>query len=253
MFDLVYMIRQLAELAGRSMGEAFADKVTFRDVKLEILRRITENVWGPGALLPGEVELAAEFQVARATVNRAMRELTEEGMLERRRKAGTRVRQSPLRAARFEIPLVRNEIEASGAEYGYRCLSVAVEPVPEWLSRQVSLPDAGKLLHVTCLHSAAGAPYQYEDRWINLAALPQAETQDFSTIGPNEWLIQTVPFSEVEISFLATAASGAVAVALDLPEGEPLFTVERTTWWQGQAVTHVRLSFARGHRMTTRY
>ena len=45
-----------------------------------------------------------------------------------------------------------------------------------------------------------------EDRWINIAALPNALTQDFSVIGPNEWLIGTVPFSEVEISFLAVAA-----------------------------------------------
>ena len=51
----------------------------------------------------------------------------------------------------------------------------------------------------------------------------------------------------------AVAATGPVAGALDLSEGEPVFTVERTTWWQGQAITHVRLTHGRGHRMTTRY
>ncbi len=228
-------------------------KTSFRDVKAEILRRITEHTWGPGVLLPGEVDLAQTFGVARATVNRAMRELTEEGFLERRRKAGTRVRPSPLRAARFEIPLVRAEIEATGAAYRYVLLERSVIPAQDWLrARLGTLPEA-KVLHLSCLHSADGAPYQYEDRWINLSALPSAEAADFSESGPNDWLIEKVPFSEVEISFLAVAADAAVAARMGMDKGDPVFTAERTTWWKGQAITHVRLSFARGHRMTTRY
>lgn len=229
------------------------EKTNFRGVKAEILRRITDQTWGPGALLPGEVDLAESFGVARATVNRAMRELTEEGFLERRRKAGTRVRQSPLRAARFEIPLVRVEIEATGAAYRYALLARAVGVAPDWLRARLGLAGGARVLHLRCLHAADGAPYQYEDRWINLAALPEVEAADFTLSGPNDWLIRVVPFSEVEISFLATAAEGAVAECLGLARGEPVFTAERTTWWQGQAITHVRLSFARGHRMTTRY
>lgn len=230
-----------------------ADKVRYRDVKAAILQRITAGDWGPGVLLPGEVELAAEFGVARATLHRAMRELTDEGILERRRKAGTRVRPSPLRAARFEIPLVRAEIEATGAAYGYALLSRATGTVPDWLSVRLSLDAGAPVLHLTCLHRADGRPYQFEERWINLTALPRAEGTDFSAHSPNEWLIDAVPYSQVEISFLAAAATGPVAGALDLSEGEPVFTVERTTWWQGQAITHVRLTYGRGHRMTTRY
>ena len=235
------------------MNDTQPDRVSFRDVKAEILRRITQQEWVPGALLPGEVDLAAEFAVARATVNRAMRELTEEGLLERRRKAGTRVRPSPLRAARFEIPLVRAEIEATGAAYGYRLLSRAEAVVPNDQAARLGLCQGARALHLTCLHLAGSAPYQHEDRWINLAAQPGAAAEDFSQSGPNEWLIRAVPFSEVEISFLASAASGDVALALGMQPGEPVFAVERTTWWQGHSVTFVRLSFARGHRMTTRY
>lgn len=230
-----------------------AEKTSYRDVKAEILRRITEGDWAPGALLPGEVELAEAFGVARATVNRAMRELTEEGLLERRRKVGTRVRASPLRAARFEIPLVRAEVEATGAAYRYALLERGAGPAPDWLQARLGLVPGARVLHLACLHSADGAPYQVEDRWINLAALPEAETADFSALGPNEWLVRAVPYSEVEISFLATAADGRIAAHLGLAPGEPVFTAERTTWWEGQAITHVRLYFARGHRMTTRY
>ena len=56
---------------------------TYRDVKSAILGRITEGKWPPGALIPGEVELAQAFGCSRATVNRAMRELSDEGLLDR--------------------------------------------------------------------------------------------------------------------------------------------------------------------------
>ena len=66
-------------------------KATYRDVKTDILSKITKGAWGPGSLIPSEVELADTYGCARATVNRAMRELADEGIVERRRKAGTRV------------------------------------------------------------------------------------------------------------------------------------------------------------------
>ena len=61
--------------------------------------------------MPGEVDLAEEFGCARATVNRAMRELADEGFIDRKRKAGTRIKSSPTRHAKFAIPLIRDEIE----------------------------------------------------------------------------------------------------------------------------------------------
>lgn len=69
--------------------------VTYRDIKADILGRITRGEWKPGSLIPGELELAETYGSARATVNRAMRELAEDGIIERKRKSGSRVRSSP--------------------------------------------------------------------------------------------------------------------------------------------------------------
>jgi GntR family histidine utilization transcriptional repressor len=124
---------------------------------------------------------------------------------------------------------------------------------PDWLRARLQLAKDGRVLHLICMHYADGAPYQYEDRWINLAMLPQAENTDYSTLGPNEWLIETVPFSNAEISFSATAADKVLSNHLSCPLGSALFTTERATWWEGQAITYVRLSFRPGHRMTARY
>ena len=222
-------------------------------MKDRILQRIHAHVWPPGSLLPGEIDLASEFGVARGTVNRAMRELTEEGYLERRRKGGTRVRPSPLRAARFEIQMVRAVIEARGERYGYKLLSRKEETGPRDVRERLGLGDDARLLHLRCLHSADGRPFQIEDRWINLDVLPAARQIDFSDTGPNEWLVQTVPYSEVEIRIRAMAATGTLAKQLVVQDGTAIVTTLRTTWLEGQALTHVRLHFHDGYEFVTRY
>lgn len=227
--------------------------VSYREIKADLLRKITEGEWKPGALIPSELDLAVQYGVARATVNRAMRELTDDGLVERKRKAGTRVRTSPLRQARFDIPIVRRQIEDQGLIYRYGLITSETLTAPDWLCVRMQLPRGAKVQHLTCLHYADGIPYQLEDRWINLGLLPQAQSVDFSQTGPNEWLVTTVPFSDAEISFSATAADQAMTAHLGCARGDPLVLIERSTRWQGQSVTFVRLVHQRGYRMTTQY
>ena len=228
-------------------------KTAFRDVRESIRKRILDGDWPPGELIPNEVDLASEFQCARATVNRAVRELAEEGLVERKRKAGTRVRMSPVRRAEFEIPIVRKEIEGQGKAYRFRLIHRSKEHAPNWIRARMGLNSKSQVLHLNCVHYADHIPYQFEDRWINLTALPQADRASFDDLGPTEWLVETVPFSDAEISFSATAADEELAKHLSCAIGDPLFLTERSTWWRGDAITYVRLIFQRGHKMTTRY
>ncbi len=213
--------------------------------------RIRNRTWPPGSIMPGEVELAAEFGCARATVNRAMRELAEEGILDRKRKAGTRVNAAPVRKAKFSIPLIRVEIENNGALYRYVLVSREILVAPGWLRARLRLGANDRVLHLQCMHYAGNAPFQFEDRWINIRAVPDVEQADFEKIGPNEWLVNQVPFTDAELSFSAAGADAELANYLSLSIGEPVFTAERTTWLEKVPVTFARMSFSRGYRMTT--
>ncbi|MFD2738926.1 UTRA domain-containing protein [Sulfitobacter aestuarii] len=226
---------------------------TFREVKADILNKIIQGVWKPGSLMPNEVELAETYDCARATVNRAMRELAEDGIIERRRKAGTRVRMAPVRQARFGIPLVRQEIEDQGAVYRYTLVRSEQQVAPDWLRARLRLKEGEAALHLICMHYADGSPYQFEDRWVNLEMLPKAAKADFTQSGPNEWLVSEVPFSDAEISFLAVQADATLAEYLGCERNDALFQIERSTWWENRAITFVRLTFRRGHRLTTQY
>lgn len=227
------------------------ENISFREIKRIVLDRIRNRVWPPDTYLPSETELAEEFSSTRTTVNRALRELAEEGYLERKRKAGTRVLKAPVRKAQFSIPLVRDEITASGASYGYALVDSERRKAPAWLSARLNLEQNQPVLHIRCMHYANGAPFQFETRWIVIDSVPAVAKADFSEQGPNDWLVQQVPFTDVELTFMATKADQTVADFLQAPLGDPIFTVERITWLNGAPVTHAKLYFAPGYRMST--
>jgi GntR family histidine utilization transcriptional repressor len=224
---------------------------SYRAIRDEISRRIASRVWLPGALIPGEEALAGEFGAARATVNRALRELAEQGLVERRRKAGTRVSLHPVREARFAIPLVRQEVEAAGHGYAYRLLSSAIIDAPEPVASRLGLAAGARLRHVHALHLADGVPFQFEDRHIVLGTVPDAGEADFSTVGPNEWLVETAPFTHAEFAFFAEAA-GVEADHLAVAPGAPVFVGERITWLAEKPITLVRMVHPSHYRMVTK-
>ena len=59
-------------------------------------------------------------------------------------------------------------------------------------------------LHLHCLHHSNEEPFQFEDCWINLKNIPEAEQEIFEEINPNEWLVQRVPWTNAEHILSAT-------------------------------------------------
>ncbi len=224
---------------------------SYRAIRDEISRRIASRVWLPGALIPGEEALSVEFGAARATVNRALRELAEAGLIERRRKAGTRVALHPVREARFVIPLVRQEIEARGATYQYRLLFSETIKAPALIRARLGLSADAPLRHVRALHLADRRPYQVEDRYIVLETVPAAKDADFTDTGPNEWLVETAPFTHAEFTFHADSA-GAESELLNVEKGAPVFVGERITWLGEKPITLVRMIHPATYRMITK-
>ena len=220
-------------------------------MKDEVRRRIAGRVWRPGDFIPHEAELAREFGCARGTVNRALREMADEGILDRRRKAGTRVAANPVRRARLDIPLIREEIEARGLAFRHTVLlREAGVPPPDIRARMETAADAS-LLHLRTLYMADGAPYVFEDRWINPEVVPAVAAETFADVSPNEWLVREVAFEGGDLTFSAISASAVEAGTLACSEAVGLFAIDRTTRTAGRVITSVRLVFHPGYRLHT--
>ena len=112
----------------------------YHAIREAIRERISEREWIPGAVMPGEADFAIEYDCSRATVNRALQSLAEEGIIERKRRAGTRVKEIPVRRAKFEIPIIRLEVEGKGLSYK-----------PKLITRQRTAAPRGRRFLLTSL------------------------------------------------------------------------------------------------------
>ena len=223
----------------------------WEDVRAEVLRRIRARVWGPGAVIPGEEALAVEFGVARATVNRALRDLAEAGLLERRRKAGTRVTMLPVRKATLEIAIIRQEVEARGESYSFAVLDQKIQGLSLPIASRMGVAEGQRMCFVETLHLAAGRPFAHEVRWLNPAVLPGGVVPEFGAVSANEWLVQNIAYATGDIAFSAEAAGTREAEALAIAPGTAVFVTERTTWASEAPITFVRLVHAPGYRLQT--
>lgn len=243
--------------------------VGWRDVRRLVRERIVRREWKPGDAIPKEADLAAELGCARATVNRALRDLADEGLIDRRRRSGSRVAEAPSRRATFRIPIIAAEIADRGMVPGYRRLLREVVPAPGEVTARM-VPGAASsasnssrddppmgtppipLLHVVSLHLADGRPFMLEDRWIDPTVFPAAAAEPFDVLSANEWLVTHAPFDHGEIAFGACAAGRDEADALRVRPGAAVFVVRRVTFSTAgapRALTDVRQVFAPGYEM----
>nr|WP_319383894.1 UTRA domain-containing protein [uncultured Roseibium sp.] len=227
------------------------DTNSWTGIREVLLRRIHDRIWQPGEQIPHEADLAEEFGCARTTVNRALRDLAESGLVVRKRRAGTRVAVNPPQRATLTIPILREEVESLGQPYRHLILERDLRPLPPRLhgAFQVSLGD--NVLFLKTLHFANERPYAFEERYINLEAAPEARDMSFNDISANEWLVHNAPYSHGDLSFFAVSADQPLSGKLDAEAGSALFAMERITWAGEQPITHVRLIFAPGYRMRT--
>lgn len=225
--------------------------IGWRQIHDEVFRRISEKEWKPGDQIPNESVLAQEFNCARATVNRALRQLASDGLLDRRRKGGTRVALNPVRKATLDISITRLEVEARGALYSHRVIGCRQDLLPEEIAERMNITMPATLLHLRTLHLSDERPFMYEDRWINSVRVPECLSHDFETMNANEWLIQNAPYTSGDIAFSAMNATPQEAGILDIETGTAVFTIDRTTWNRDVSVTSVRLIYAPGFKMKT--
>ena len=221
-------------------------------IRESLQERIQGGEWALGDRIPDEVDLAAEYGCARATVSRALRTLAEEGLVVRKRKGGTRVIPFPVRQAKLEIPVLREQVEATGSVYRHQIVSQRMKAPPSSVRTRLRLEQGTKALFMETIHLADDRPFAFEVRWVNTSAVPEIKDAPLEEISANEWLVKTVPFSTGDVVFTAVNADQQVANALEADEGAAVFVIDRTTWLGDEFITTMKLYYKEGYQLYSR-
>lgn len=226
-------------------------RLSWRDVRDRIHEHILTGRYGPGDRLPRDADIAEELGCARSTVQRAMQDLSDSGLVERRRKGGTRVRAEPVTRATLDIPITRREVEQSGARYGYQLIRRRMAPAPRGVVAAFGLGASRPMLRVEALHLSDGRPYIFEDRWICPETSPEVNDLDFVDQSANEWLVLNKPYTRLDLRFYAVSANPRLSDLLETEPGAALLVIERTTWVDDAPITTVKAITTPGYQLLT--
>ena len=213
----------------------------YAQVKQFLKDELSHGRWPPGALMPSEAELVAQFGVSRMTVNRALRELLAEGLVDRVQGVGTFAAQLNRVSSTLTIRDLNEEISARGHTHEAKVHLKRRERAPAALAQRLGLKTGGEVFHTLIVHYENGVALQCEDRYVNPACAPDYLSVDFSTTTPTQHLLEVAPVWEAQYSIEASAPTAQEAQLLGIGEREPCLILVRRTVSRGVPVTLARL------------
>ncbi len=231
-----------------------APAALYQQVKDFVVRHIADGRLKPGDRIPSEQELVTEFGIARMTVNRALRELAEQGKIVRVAGVGSFVAEEKARSTLLHIANIADEIRQRGHDHRCQLVSLARVAAPLDVASALDLRIGESVYALQCVHFEDAVAVQLEDRYVNPRMAPDFIRQDFTQALPSEYLVQHVPYDEIEHVVDAILPTPQQAELLQMTVTEPCLMLTRRTWSTGVPVTLVRcLHPAQRYRLGSRF
>ena len=218
----------------------------YHQIFLILRNRIFGGEVRPGELVPGEQELAVEFNVSRITAKRALNELAGAGLVVRERGRGTRVTHRP------KAPAVTSSIEGwlenislMGIATEARVLDFGYLAASEDIAHALELDPGTDVQHAVRVRSLDGEPMSYLVTYVPADIGRQYDREDLDT-KPLLLLLELagVKVASARQTISATLADSEVAGALSVHAGSPLIEVRRVVRdSSGRPVEYIRVLY----------
>jgi GntR family transcriptional regulator len=209
-----------------------------------VYRRIADDIrgaletgsLGPGQRLPSELDLAQRYGVTRMTIRSALDPLERQGLVVRRRGAGTFVAE--------HVPLMRVDrltsfteaVRAGGMRVGARMLAARVEPAEAEAAGALGVEPGVPVVRVSRLLDIDDLPTVVISSTVPAGRAPGLEAAElpggslYAALRERHGIEPRRAAQRVS----ATKADAATAAWLELEPGAPVLQVERTTFDAGR-------------------
>ena len=216
-------------------------KPRYQQLKEMIIARISSGELRPMDRVPSENELVESMRVSRMTANRALRELNDEGFVERIAGRGTFVADMRSRSHALEVHNIADEIAQRGHSHSSEVLRASRQHARGEVARALHVDPGTDVIHLLLVHYENKVPVQVEDRHVLAEFAPECLEQDFTRITPSAYLTGISPLAEAEHLVRAGIPNAAIRKQLQMDANEPCLVILRRTWSQDRPVTVARL------------
>lgn len=205
---------------------------TWVELRAEIMARICDGTYPYGQLIPPEKDLANEFGCARATVNRALASLAQRGVLDRRRRVGTRVMLDVSRRDDgWRIPTARELIEKAGKHFSLAPLGTHDVETPSDVADRLFSSQTDAIIETRTILYAGDELCCVEIRWHDSEILPGLLHAMNEGALATEWIPANAQVSHLEHHLSArTAGDVGTADILNCKPTEPVLIYETCLW-----------------------
>lgn len=194
---------------------------------------INEGKWKEGDKIPSERDLALEFDVSRMTARQAVNTLVDEGLLERRRGAGTFVAPEKVRERMSGVSSFTETVERQGKEPSSKLVAYHTKPASVSEAEKLNIQTDDEVLVMERIRYADDLPICYE-----VATIPFDLVEDLSKEAVTQHLFQTlekekgIRVERAEQTISATWASEAVSEMLDVKRGSSVLRLRQISYSQ---------------------
>ncbi len=215
----------------------------YQQIKDLVRRQIRTGEWHNGMRLPSENDWVVRLGVSRMTVNRALRELSQEGHIERVHGVGTFVATPVAHASLIELKDIAEEISARGHRHSSQVVRARAVPATRAVATALDVEVGTEVFQITVVHFDNGVPMQIEERTVNPALAPEFLQQDFTEQTPTAYLLGRVRPTEMEHRVQAVVPDRTTVKHLAIKADEPCLRLTRRTWHDTRVVTCVSLTY----------
>jgi GntR family histidine utilization transcriptional repressor len=223
-------------------------KPRYQQLKDYIIEQISTGKLQPADRVPSENELVESKSVSRMTANRALRELTDEGYVERVAGRGTFVSDYRARSHLLEVHNIADEISGRGHRHSAVVIKQSLQHARGEIAQALHVEQGTDVFHLRLVHAENDLPIQVEDRYVLASFAPDCLAQNFEAITPSAYLTGIAPLQEAEQAVRAALPNKAIRQRLRMADNEASLVIIRRTWSKGRPVT-----FARLHHPGSRY
>jgi len=216
-------------------------KPRYLQLKELIIGQISAGELRPRDRVPSENELVDATGVSRMTANRALRELNDEGYVERIAGVGTFVSDFKAVSHVLEVRNIADEIERRGHSHAAEVLVQEKIVAGSGSAEALQIDQGAEVYHLVLVHRENAIPIQVEHRYVLMEFAPDCLKQDFSAITPSAYLSAISPLQEAEQVVRAIMPDDDIKESLEMTDEEPCLVVSRRTWAHGRPVSFARL------------
>jgi GntR family transcriptional regulator len=207
----------------------------YAHVEQALIARISDGSLSPGTRLPSEDCLVQEYAVSRTTIRAAVQSLIQRGLVEIQRGKGTFVTLPKITQELTELTGFVEDMQTLGRKATAKVLDQQVVTATVVVARQLALPQGSRVVRIQRVRLADGNPLSFDETYLPKELGRKITTNNLET-EPIFSLLEhkyNTPLVEAEYRLEASCADSAVATALNIDIGSPIFLIERTSYSLG--------------------